>query len=238
MRTVPASTRIYAVGDIHGQSRLLDGLLDRIDAHESESPPVDRRVLVFVGDYIDRGPDSKGVIDRLLALNGRDYAPVFLLGNHEQMALDVLDGKADGDLWLHNGGADTLRSYLVRPDDAHLAERFRRALPAEHLKFLRGLRLSWRCGGYFFVHAGVKAGVPLDQQNPNVMLWIRDSFLFDYSTDYGAVVVHGHTPTEDVEIVGNRIGVDTGAFYTGRLSAVCLDDRGVKVLEYNETCGR
>jgi len=221
---VPNGLRVYAVGDIHGCSGQLAQLLRAI----LEEPWHGDKYLIFLGDYCDRGPDTKGVIDRLLALRPGVRA-CFLKGNHDQTLLDFLDDPSVYRLWSGFGADQTLASYGVAPpeslDDCALRDardRFAAALPPQHRRFLKNLSPSTRVGDYFFVHAGVRPGVALERQTDEDLLWIRDEFLMA-TAPFGAVVVHGHTPSEAPVRRANRIGVDTGAYLTGRLSAAVLE---------------
>lgn len=234
---------VYAVGDIHGRLDLLDALLDIIAADVAALAPRERPVLVFVGDYIDRGPASKTVIDRLIRLKqvsdgGFGFEVRALMGNHEQTLLQFLESSEVGPSWAEFGGGETLASYgVVRPPgrgdvDSWRAvqERFRENLPAEHLALLRGLELSARYGDYLFVHAGVRPGVPWDLQEPEDLLWIRNDFLsLPHRLD--CVVVHGHTPDNEPFVGRDRINVDTGAYATGVLTAVRLTESPPAVLQ-------
>lgn len=224
---------IYAIGDIHGQLELLDQLLDIIAKDFAGLSRNDRPVLVFVGDYVDRGPMSKGVIDRLISLKATAGEAGFevrtLMGNHEQTMLSFMENPEAGTAWVEFGGGETLASYGVdRPPpraepSAWLEAQFQlqRRLPSTHLSFLRGLELSAVYGEYLFVHAGVRPGVPLDRQDPEDMMWIRGDFLSQpHRLDY--VVVHGHTPEEEPFLGPDRINIDTGAYATGVLTAVRL----------------
>lgn len=219
---MPPDCVLYAVGDIHGRADLLARMLDIIAADTPE-PPVERRLLVCLGDYVDRGPDSKGVIDCLLSDLPPGLAPCFLKGNHEDLMLRALADPAAVPHWLINGGDATLASYGIAPvgDPEGLRERFAAALPTAHAAFLDSLALQFACGDYLFVHAGVRPGVPLDRQTPHDLIWIREAFL-DSDADFGAVVVHGHTPTEVPVLRVNRIGIDTLAWASGRLTALRL----------------
>lgn len=227
---VPAGSRIYAIGDVHGRLDLLTRLHALIAA-DAAAAPVQRRVIVYLGDYIDRGPDSRGVVDFLLQPPLPGFESVHLLGNHEDYLLQFLEQAEVGPHWGAYGGLATLASYGVRPPSGftpHVAdfETARRALadkiPAAHLDFLRGLKLTHAEGGYLFVHAGVKPGVALSEQQADDLLWIRDEFL-NSPDDFGACVVHGHTIVETPEQHANRIAIDTGAFATGTLTALVLD---------------
>jgi serine/threonine protein phosphatase 1 len=231
--SVPASMRIYAVGDIHGRLDLLDKILDLI-ASDCKGRGEAETLLVFLGDYVDRGANSKGVVTRLINGLPPDLTPVFLKGNHENLLLTFLDQPGAGLNWLHNGGDATLLSYGVEPHAiqdafflgrAALAETsaaFWTLLPDDHLQFYRSLKPYFRAGGYFFVHAGVRPGVALDLQSEADLIWIREEFL-NYPNDFGAVVVHGHTPASAPEVLHNRIGIDTLAFRTGKLTAIALE---------------
>jgi serine/threonine protein phosphatase 1 len=233
---------VYAIGDVHGQLELLDQLLEIIVRDFHALKRGDRPVLVFVGDYVDRGPMSKGVIDRLIelgAMAARDGFQVrTLMGNHEQTMLSFLENPEAGPAWVEFGGGETLTSYGVnRPASRAEPEvwqevqvALQRNLPSEHVAFLRGLELSAIYGDYLFVHAGVRPGVPLDRQNPEDLLWIRGDFLSQpHRLDY--VVVHGHTPDEEPFIGPARINVDTGAYATGVLTAVRLDGGAPTILQ-------
>ena len=182
----------------------------------------------MVGDLIDRGPHSRGVVDRMLGSADNFDAVVMLRGNHEQFLLDALvQPQTVWDGWLSHGGRQTLASYgiperLAMTDPARLAEALRREIPARHLDLFEAMPLFWRCGDYFFAHAGVRPQVSLDHQSARDLLMIRGEFL-ESEADHGAVVVHGHSIREQVEVRSNRIGLDTGAYHTGILSAVRLD---------------
>lgn len=230
----PRGLRLYAVGDIHGCLPQLEELLQLIlrDSHDAKG----RKHVVFVGDYIDRGPDSKGVVERLLApMPG--FTATFLLGNHEQTLLDFLENPSVYREWKYYGGVETLVSYGVSPprfddDAAHAAVRdqLRQNMPDEHIAFLRRLE-EWAVhGDYFFVHAGIRPGIPLGEQDKRDLIWIRDEFL-QSQADFGKVIVHGHTPMDHPENKPNRIGIDTGAYATGRLTAVVLEGTGRRFLQ-------
>lgn len=220
--------RAYVIGDIHGRLDLLDQLLDKIHADIAQRPPR-KALLVFVGDLIDRGPSSAQVVERLRTYRRANIRPVFLLGNHEEVLLRILDG--DMSLipsWLRFGGAQCLTSYgvdaqqLRRLPGREQVEAVRRAVPAEHVAFLRSFVDTCRFGDYLFVHAGIRPGVELNDQRQSDLRWIREPFLLD-DTEHGFVVVHGHTISAEVEERPNRIGIDTGAFATGILTALALE---------------
>jgi len=223
--------RVYAVGDIHGRLDLLDEMQALIAADRTAGGgPADRSVIVYLGDYVDRGSDSNGVVERLLAGPPPGFEQVCLLGNHEAWLLDFLMDATYGTGWLMNGGDATLASYGVKGPvfsfgQARLESMraaFEAALPRAHLEFLQSLETMWRSGDFAFVHAGVRAGAPLDEQDPQDLIWIRRDFL-DANDEFGAVVVHGHTITDIPEERANRIGIDTGAFATGRLTCLVLE---------------
>lgn len=226
----PKGYRAYAVGDIHGRLDLLDQLLDKIH-HDIAARAPRQTLLVFVGDLVDRGPSSAQVIERLRTYRREGVRPIFLLGNHEEVLLRILDG--DTSLipsWLRFGGAQCLQSYRVDPSRlsaisaAQAVEAIRRAIPTEHAAFLKSFADTFRFGDYLFVHAGIRPGVSLEEQNQSDLRWIRDPFLLD-ETDHGVVVVHGHTISSEVEERPNRIGIDTGAFATGVLTALAVEGR-------------
>jgi serine/threonine protein phosphatase 1 len=224
---VESGSRIYAVGDIHGRADLLAGIIDRIGV-DMDRHPGRRATTIFLGDYVDRGPDSRSVVDMLLALS-RGEGTVCLKGNHEAVLVRFLHDPSLWDTWAAFGGVQTLRSYglrvptcLSREDQVRVAEEFRQALPWEHLHFLEGLALTYISGDVIFVHAGLRPNVPMDQQEEEDLLWIRRPFL-DHREPFEYFVVHGHTPVESPEVHANRINIDTGAYATGRLSCVVLD---------------
>lgn len=219
--SLPPGRRVYAIGDVHGCDERL-AALHAVIAEDAVRRPCDFALLVHIGDYVDRGPDSRGVVARLATGDPvPGVATVNLMGNHEQTMLDALagEGAAMTD-WMFNGGGAALRSWGGDPEAPR--DTWVRAVPACHLVFLRNLALSHREGGYLFVHAGVRPGVPLEDQNRQDMLSIRQAFLFS-EADFGVVVVHGHTPKSDPVVRGNRIGIDTGAVYGGRLTCAVLE---------------
>jgi serine/threonine protein phosphatase 1 len=225
---LPPGLRIYAIGDVHGRLDLLTELHDRI-RRDFVAAPAERAVEIFLGDYIDRGPASRQVVEWLLASKSVGGERICLLGNHEDMVLRALRDPLMMEAWLYNGGLDTLRSYRVSVDleTADPLRRMRRdfqaALPPAHYDFMRGLPRTVSFGGYFFVHAGLSPERPLDAQKPDDLVWIREPFLSS-DADFGRIVVHGHTPCAAPEIRPNRINIDTGAFFTGRLTCVALED--------------
>lgn len=231
-------TSVYAIGDIHGQLSQLEQALDLVERDGGPEAQV-----VFVGDYVDRGSDSRRVIDRLLTglAEGRNWT--CLKGNHDRFFERFLAEPEPlhdphllvGYHWFHDaiGGRETLSSYGVkipeRVRQSDLAEQVRSMVPESHKAFLRSLRLSHRVGDLFFAHAGVRPGVALDDQAENDLVWIRQEFLDDYS-DHGALVVHGHTPVQHPELYNNRLAVDTGAGYGRCLIPVVMDSEGAFAL--------
>lgn len=226
----PAGRQIYVVGDIHGRADLLRQMRGMIladaTAHRNRQP-----VVVYLGDYVDRGLESRQVLDLLLEEPLPGFEEIRLLGNHEQAMLDFLEDPGIGPAWLYYGGAATLYSYGInaqaRPPEggerfAHLSVELARVLPPRHLQLLRRLKLHHVEGDYLFVHAGIRPGVPIERQQREDLLYIRDEFL-NFSDSHGRIVVHGHTITAEPDVRANRIGIDTGAFATGRLTCLVLD---------------
>lgn len=233
--SLPAELRIYAIGDIHGRLDLLNELLARIGSDIALRPTV-RPLYVFLGDYIDRGSASRETIDRLIE-HGKTHESVFLKGNHELIAIKCLSDRGLFDQWLRLGGLETLVSYGVPAETlangkqiAELQSAFHGALPQAHFRFFRDLKNSFECGDFFFAHAGVKPNVELSRQKENDLLWIRGEFLTS-KDDFGKIIVHGHTPTREIEVAPNRINIDTGAFATGLLSCLVIEGEELSVID-------
>lgn len=241
MPRAPAGVRIYAIGDIHGEIALLDEMLRLI--HDDVAEAVVRGLwpmVVFLGDYVDRGPDSAAVVERLCQLDGGGISWRFLRGNHEAAMLAFLGRPEAGSAWLAFGGTATLASYGVLPavpgsQPARLKacrDALAQAMPASHLGFLESLENYTILGDYLFVHAGLRPGVLPEKQAIDDLLSIRESFL-DVPFWHGKIVVHGHTVSDDPVVLPWRIGVDTGAYATGRLCCLVVEEERVRFLFSN-----
>ncbi len=234
---VPTGRRVYAIGDIHGRADLLMRLLGEMTDDIARGGFEGRPILVFLGDYVDRGFQSREVLNILLSNTLSPFETYFLKGNHEAAMLQFLTDPSIGPRWAEFGGVETLVSYGVKPPRTRTSvEEWTRAskelnalLPPEHRHFLANLDLSVRIGDYVFVHAGVRPSAPLDQQTEQDLLWIRDEFLDD-RRHLGAVIVHGHTPVQQPYRDSRRIGIDTGAYLSGRLTAARFEDDHVDFL--------
>src|SRR5437868_7267138 len=232
--TVPAGQAVYAIGDIHGRLDLLEDLLSRISEDARRHHADQARQLVFLGDYVDRGSESRGVVERLLDDPMPGFSKVYLMGNHEEAMLAFLEGLSDGLDWLSFGGLETLLSYgvplrsLPRNEDTALSLRraLAEAVPQSHIDFFRSCILHHSIGDYLFVHAGVRPRISLERQNPADLMWIRDDFLRSKVPLPGRIVVHGHTICDLPQNREHRINIDTGAFVSGRLT--CLVLRGAE----------
>ena len=232
-RAAPPNTGgrlVYAIGDVHGRYDVLEPLLRDIAADVLATRPAERPLLVFLGDYVDRGPESRQVVDCILGLaadGAFEVAP--LKGNHEEALLQFLDDPAFAATWMEHGGGSTLASYGVQPAATRtdvtawgeVRDAFDETLPDRHRRFYQTLELIRVVGDYAFVHAGVRPGVAIEEQSERDLLWIRYEFLNDRGP-FGKVVVHGHTPTEEPQMLPHRLGLDTGAYATGVLTAVRL----------------
>lgn len=226
---VPEGQRVYAIGDVHGRLDLLDQLLALIEEDSAARGGGAQTRLVFLGDYVDRGPASAGVVDRLLELRAGPIPTRFLAGNHEEVFLKAIGG--DEKLvrfFIRIGGRPTVLSYGITEEDygrmsyAELSAELLRRVPRRHVDFLATLEDLIEVGDYVFVHAGLRPGVAFEQQTVGDLRWIREGFLRS-GANHGRMVVHGHTITDDVDERPNRIGIDTGAFASGRLTAVGLE---------------
>lgn len=224
----PEDMRIYAIGDIHGRDDLLRLLHERI-LDDAARHPYRQKIAIYLGDYVDRGPDSCDVLERLSTRPLPDFTSIYLMGNHEQALLGFMRDPGAWSNWLLYGSLATLSSYGVSTRTQNdqkplhqVAQELALKMPAHQLDFLDRLE-TWRVfGDYCFVHAGIRPNIPLERQNPDDLLWIRDEFLH-YSKPHPKVVVHGHQISDEPEVRSNRIGIDTGAFATGRLTCLVLD---------------
>jgi serine/threonine protein phosphatase 1 len=228
---IPATApgeRIYAIGDIHGRHDLLVELLERIGDHGRSLETKAKTHLILLGDMVDRGPDSAKVLRLVRKIQAQHESMVVLRGNHEELMLGALDGRP-GMLrgWMRTGGRATLRSFGLEPppsgdDPTEFLQLANATIPQELLQWMRNLPLSARSGSYFFCHAGIRPGVPIARQKRTDLLWIREDFLTD-DRDHGAIIVHGHSEAATLDEQVNRIGVDTGAYRTGVLTALYLE---------------
>jgi serine/threonine protein phosphatase 1 len=229
--STPADTRIYAVGDIHGRADLLTETIVRID-EDIRRRPIQHVVEIYLGDYIDRGPDSKAVIDQL-AVRMVENRAVCLRGNHEALMEEFLRDAGAFPHWRQLGALQTLASYGVHPrgdeTPADLHRRFLTVFPRLHELFLRRLHYGYCCGDFLFVHAGIRPGIPIGRQDLNDLLWIRHEFL-NSSQDHGRFIVHGHTPVPHPDIRDNRIDIDTGAWRSGTLTCVAIEGTAILIL--------
>ena len=239
----PPATRIYAIGDIHGRLDLLCQMhrmiaLDAADLSQGGTAGKVRKVLVYLGDYVDRGSSSRQVIDHLVSEPLPQFDAVYLSGNHEEMMLAFLDDASVGPMWMFNGGDATLLSYGVDPTESGAIENkhqemqiaLKRNLPRAHIEFMRSLKLYHGEGDYLFVHAGLVPGQPIEDQSAEDLLWIREEFI-NSETDHGKCVVHGHTIVAEPDIRANRIGIDTGAYFSNTLSCLVLDGSDRRFLQ-------
>ena len=229
---IPDDDVIYAIGDIHGRDDLLGRLHERIEADLTAAGEAVRATVIYLGDYVDRGPDSRAVIERLLARPVRGAESIHLKGNHEDAMLRFLAGTKGGERWLAIGGGATANSYGVSLRDAgkgtlpvtETRARLNAALPPRHLAFLRGLQLYHEAGDYCFVHAGIRPGLLLAEQSAQDLLWIRGEFL-NSRHRHERIVVHGHSSGSEAVVRRNRICIDTAAYATDRLTCLVLSGR-------------
>jgi serine/threonine protein phosphatase 1 len=243
---MPEGECIYAVGDIHGRADLLLQLIEIIEKDAAMLPAGTDIKLVFLGDYIDRGLQSRQVVDLFLGPRLAGVETIYLMGNHEEALLNFLQDASFGEQWAQYGGAETLYSYGFQPPPprgsdspdaqamsqnawATLWNAFRAKLPEDHLNFYQGLDTHYLRGDYVFVHAGLRPGLPVEHQSPTDMMWIRDEFL-QHTGIFTQVVVHGHTPEAKIYRDNRRIGLDTGAYLSGRLSAAKFHGEDVAYL--------
>ena len=231
-------SQIYVVGDIHGCIELLKKIQQKIIVISKNTTGT--KLIIYLGDYIDRGPEIKETIQTLLDFQPIDFQRKFLLGNHEQMMLDFIKGGPDSlYLWILNGGDKTLNSYGVKAitffegiikNDKTIRGQLIKKIPKDHLQFFNNLSLSYQYNDYFFVHAGIDPDIALNKQDKQVMIWTRG---ITYPKDFEKVIVHGHTPQFEIEDLPNRINLDTGAFYSGILSCLLIDSKNGKRQFFN-----
>lgn len=232
----PTGMRVYAIGDVHGRDDLLGEIHGRI-ADDRAARPASECRIVHVGDYVDRGPDTAAVIERLVQFKKTEPDARFLRGNHEDLLVDFLADPAAGGLnFVSNGGLSTLASYGIDPDRlfdrrdlTEAGKRLAVEMAGDHRAFIDALLLSVRFGDFFFCHAGVRPGVPLESQIADDLTWIREPFL-DYTGEFAAVIIHGHTPVPEPEVRPNRINIDTGAVFSDRLTCLVLEGTGFSFL--------
>ena len=236
---VPKGSRVYAVGDVHGRADLLTELHRAIAADAAGYAGHKR--IVYLGDLIDRGMESRRVIETLLDEPLPGFEAVYLMGNHEYALISFLDDPETIAGWLSWGGREMLYSYGIEcglspsPKELHnLAGELKMTMPREHLAFIENTELCHRAGDYYFVHAGIRPGVPLEDQHFEDQLWIRDEFI-ESEEDHGAVIVHGHTITPEPELHGNRIGLDTGAFHSGILTCLVVEGTRQRLLQTDDS---
>jgi serine/threonine protein phosphatase 1 len=238
--SLPAGERVYAVGDIHGRLDLFEALIAAIEADDAASPAA-ATTVILLGDLVDRGPDSAGVIARARAWQGERKVRI-LAGNHEEMFLQSFDKTSTLKHFLRFGGKETVLSYGVDAQAYQAASVeevqaiMHSVVPAEDRAFLEQFDDMIAVGDYLFVHAGVAPGIPLEEQRTSDLRWIREPFL-SHDEPFGAVVVHGHTITDEPQDCGNRIGIDTGAYLTGRLTALVLEGADRRYLSVTDDGG-
>jgi len=228
---IPKGLRLYAVGDVHGRADALRDVLARID-DDIKRRPAERAIQVFLGDYVDRGPQSREVLNLLIARH-RTHELLPLKGNHEVMFLDFFKNPSMLTNWRQQGGLQTLMSYGLKPslnpgaaERQDLASNLGRSVPPEHLQFIAGLPTSFKCGDFYFVHAGIRPGVALGDQRDDDLLWIREEFLL-HEREYEKIIVHGHTPVPEPDVRTNRVNLDVGAYATGRLACMVIEGSAI-----------
>jgi len=224
---IPAGRRVYAIGDVHGRNDLLQQLLDKIIKDDGQRGKADSEII-FLGDLVDRGPDSAGVIDTAMRLKATAGNVRFLMGNHEEVYLAAATGDEKSVRFFNRiGGRETILSYeismkeYIELDMTQLAERIPELFPQEHVDFIAGFEDQIIIGDYAFVHAGIRPGVPLAEQRKKDLRWIREEFLSQQEA-HEKIIVYGHTISDEVVEAGNRIGIDTGAYYSDKLTALAL----------------
>jgi len=218
--------RVYAIGDVHGCLNELKALIKKIDAHEKTAPSPSHKII-FLGDYVDRGPANCEVIDFMCSLSKSNRDCVFLKGNHDQRFEDFCQNPNQyGEEFMRWGGGPTLRDYGVVPHPgesyASMAERLNGNMPACHIGFIKNLEFFYSIGDYYFCHAGIRPGVRLAEQSPSDLMWIRNEFI-PHAYLYEKIIIHGHTMCDEPEVMPNRINIDTGCYQSGMLTALVLE---------------
>ena len=227
-------SQVFAIGDIHGCKSLLERIHKKI--LKKSKKVKGNKILIYLGDYVDRGHKAKETIDAIINFRPKDFKCIFIRGNHDQMLLDFVNGKSESlTVWLYNGGAETLKSYCGREildnllnsssKKQQIREKFIKALPKEHLHFFKGLQFFYTWKDYFFVHAGIDPSRPLSKQREIDMTWTRSPEFLASNQPFEKIIVHGHTPSKNIEKKSNRINLDTGAVYSeyGKLSCMFID---------------
>lgn len=239
--SVPEGSRYYVIGDVHGRLDLFEALIEAVEADDRASPPA-RTTVVLLGDLVDRGPDSAGVVERALRWQA-ERRVVLLAGNHEEMFLDSFEDTGVLRHFLRHGGRQTVLSYGIPREDydsatyEELQRGMREAVPAAHIAFLASARDHLEAGDYLFVHAGIAPEVPLAEQERHHLRWIREPFL-DHAAPHSHLVVHGHTITDGIDARSNRIGIDTGAYRSGKLTALVLEGTTRRLMQTTDSGGR
>lgn len=233
---LPDNTRIYCIGDIHGCNQLLVNLLKKIEIDGAEFSG--KKIIIYLGDYIDRGTQSKEVIETIIKHRPDKTETIYLRGNHEQILLDFLLEGSVGRTWFAFGGLATLASYGVaiskiptkKSDFTDIQQQLKEKLPESHFNFLAQTTLNYTSGSYYFVHAGIRPGKSLVRQKADDLLWIRDEFISS-KKNHEKIIVHGHTLSDEPELLENRIGIDTGAYASKKLSCMVLEANKQKIIQ-------
>ena len=234
-------SQIFAVGDIHGCKDLLDIIHKKIEIATTRKSG--KKLIIYLGDYIDRGPDIKGTIDTLINFNLPNVEKIFLLGNHEQMLLDVLEEKNNSLYnWISNSGLETIESYgedlskyidenLELTFEKKIVTKIKKFLPKAHFNFFNNLKLYHIWNNYLFVHAGINPNLSIEKQQKETLIWTREKSFLDPLMTYDKIVVHGHTAKENIEKFPYRINLDTGSFYSGKLSCLLIENKQLSFID-------